>query len=161
MRLRFSIKQPVATNCINIDPFPQNVNDEKVSITNIQNYEYISSFVHDSQCTEILLDKCLNYIPFKKIVDFLSFVSSKLRKNGKLIIINDDLNSVISMYESGKIDCFDLNQLLFGEQSSATDFKSSSLSLVDMVTLLEDIQNLKVIKRQFSNHQFIVEATKS
>jgi len=74
----------------------------------------LDSVCGPSECTEIILDKVLNYIPFRNIGKALEHICSKMRLRGRMIIIFHDVSSIIRKYFIAEINEEELNLALFG-----------------------------------------------
>lgn len=112
---------------------------------------------NDNECTEIIADHILDYIPVSKCHAVLSHYISKLRHGGKIILGGVDLVEANKIAFTGVFDPIAFNELLFGKQQYAWDFKRGIYS-VSLITEYLQSQGLKVTKKRLTPTQFVIEA---
>jgi len=66
-----------------------------------------------SECREIIVS-VLNYIPHNSLENVIRHLESRLRHGGKLVLLFNDVESLIRKYSIGEIDEIELNILLYG-----------------------------------------------
>lgn len=92
------------------------------------------SMCEPSACTEIILDGVLSYINLQAIPQVLHVFISRLRKGGKLIIRDYDLQEVIQKYNNGLLSVADLNLVLFSNTAPSKASAISHVHLHDVIT---------------------------
>lgn len=91
------------------------------------------SICEQNACTEIIVDGALSYLNLQHIPSFLQILISRMRKNGKIIINDYDVNNVLQRYNNGILSIADLNLVLFGNGGPS---KTSSVSHTDLHDIL-------------------------
>lgn len=83
----------------------------------------------ESECTEIILEHILNYVPYNNLEKVITHICSRLRHGGKIIIVFNDINSIIRKYNIGELDEESLNSMLYGNglRNSFSSYYISSL----------------------------------
>lgn len=110
-----------------------------------------------SECIELLLDETLHFIPLQKIPPLLKKLITRLRKNGKIIVVGYDINECIKMYMNGRMSLADLNLVLFNQDVLR---KSSCISYTDIVNILNE-SGIKISSIELNNEKFIVVGQRS
>lgn len=107
-----------------------------------------------AECIELVLDDILQYIPLQQIPLVIQKLATRLRKQAKLTIVSNDVNSCINMYKNGRMSLADLNLVLYGVNNIK---KISCISHTDITKLIEQI-GLKIISVEISGEKFIIVA---
>lgn len=81
--------------------------DIREDILNINNY------CRDNTVEEFLMSHTYEHIPIVKMEVFLNKILKKLKKRGKLTIIQTDIKKVIDLYKEEKIDFYCLRDIIF------------------------------------------------
>lgn len=107
--------------------------------------------VADAECTEILAEDLIDYLPLPKMGEVLKWVRSKMRHGCKLIIGGTDIYELSKAFSSFHISLTDFNKLVYSEG------KSTMLTLPALVELIEQLE-LKVITKRVNNFKMVVVA---
>lgn len=81
----------------------------------------------------------------------------KLRHGGTLVIGGTDCYELSRNYVLGNLNTLEFNSAMFGNQESPWSMKQSSMSLKDLVDLMESV-GLHVMKKRVYGVQMVVEA---
>lgn len=108
--------------------------------------------VETNQATEILIDLSLGRIPTEKIPGVMKIWSEKLRKGGKLILNDLDLNQLAKAITSKKNNDLQINQLLYGNRVSC-------LTLETVSNIIRSL-GLKILKRSLVEFEYSIEAVR-
>ena len=150
MKVHINVGKPAINGYINLDP----MGGEDKCVGQITN---INGIAEDAECTEILADDILDFIPSNEILNTLRHYVGKLRHGGKLIIGGTDLHSVCQAIVTKQLNCVEANHLLHGEQNNTWAFKYGQINLDDLVKLLSDL-GLKIMKKRLNSYKMCVEA---
>jgi hypothetical protein len=137
---------------LNIDPLSSE--DDIQSGKKVQgNIFDLNWAVEDAECTSIVAEDIINYVPAENIAQVLDNWVRKLRHNGTIIITGVDLYEVCRGINGRYIDLENANQLFYGE----TGEKKSILSGSDLTRALEEC-GLKIIKNRYNSYKYTIEA---
>lgn len=103
MKLHICINQPPLAGYVNIDAAKTQVD--------LGNMDMIAE---PAECTEVIVNDVLKFMPYEKIPEVIQHLASKLRHGGKITFIFTDVNSIIREYNRGSVNEKTLNQLLYG-----------------------------------------------
>lgn len=152
MRVKISVNKFSYSGYFNIDPDPivySEIDNPPLSIRDLE-------VLDDKECDEIVLEECLSYIPHQNLGNYLENVIKKIKRGGKLTIIDSDIKKISMDYVYGSISEDIFNEKVFGSQTRPSLFKCSSLSL----TLLKDFisEKYKISKiKNIDNYTFVME----
>lgn len=107
------------------------------------------NIVGDAECTEILADDLIDYIPLEKMGEILGWIRSKMRHGCKLILGGTDIYEVSRAFSSYYIGLNDLNKLLYAQNKSAV------LTLPALVELVQQL-GLKIISKRVNGYKMVV-----
>lgn len=141
MRVKISVNKFAYSGYYNIDPDPVIIDGVNTTPSSIRDLDQLD----DRECDEIILDECLCYIPHAELGNYLDKVLKKLRKGGKLVIIDKDVRSLSYDYYSGIVNEDYYNNALFGNQNRPSTFKTSCLSLKMIKEHLSEICKISKI----------------
>ena len=117
--------------CVNKQPLVGynniNVAEQKVDFGNLD------MVCARAECTEIILDDMLEYIPLQQVPGLLVQLITRIRKNGRLIINSLDLNETIKQYSNGLLSIADFNAMIYGNTNI---HKCSAFSHTDLHGIL-------------------------
>ena len=102
MKLHLSVNKLELAGYTNIDVTKQPIDLGK-----------LDNICSTSECTDIIVDDLLRFIPYEALPGVAQHLISKLRHKGRITIIFTDFNSIIREFNTGNIDEKTLNQLLF------------------------------------------------
>ena len=100
-----------------------------------------------SECREIIVDNVLDYIPFNSLETVIQHLCSKIRHKGRMVILFNDVNSIIRKYNMAEITEEELNNTLFGHgqrSSFSYYYISDILSKTDLSIASIDIEDGQV-----------------
>lgn len=103
MKLYISVGQAPLAGFMNID-----VTKHQINLGNLDN------FCDDAECTEIILDGVIQFVPYEKIKDVMLHLLKKLRHGGTFKLTFTDINCIIREYTKGGLNYESLNAMLFG-----------------------------------------------
>lgn len=128
----------------------RNENYEAMGYLAIDNINAIDYIVNDSECTSIIIDTFLNSFPIINVPEILFKVVSKLRINGEITIIDNDIDFIANSYTRGTISFIELNQHYF-----SNNHIRSFIRLEDIEEMLKQ-SNLKIKSKQLKNNTFTI-----
>lgn len=155
VKVRLSINDIPFSGYLNIDPNPiieQDKNFDNIVKNSILN---IDAYVDDNECEEILAPNVLNYISYKKIPVFLLHLKKKLKKDGELIIGGSDFSLLSRSLNFEAIDLNTLNEFLFGKQSAPSEFKKSTITMMELTKIAQNA-GFTVVEQFAENHNMYV-----
>ena len=103
MKLNISIGNTELSGYTNID-----VATAKIDMGNL------AETCGEAECTDIIVDDVMRFMPHQKIPLVIEHIVSRLRHKGTLTFIFPDLNGVVRSYQNAEIDEEKFNQILFG-----------------------------------------------
>lgn len=106
--------------------------------------------VETNQATEILVDLSLGRVPVDQVVEIMKVWIKKLRKGGKLILNDLDIQQISKAVISKKNTIPQLNHLLY-------DGRVSCLTLEDVSDILRNL-GLRILKKSLVEFEYSVEA---
>ena len=136
--------------CVNKQPLNGynsiNVATQKVDFGNLD------SVCARAECTEMILDDLLEYIPLQQIPGLLAGLITRIRKNGKLIINSLDVNETIKQYSNGLLSIADLNAIVYGNSGIN---KCSAFSHTDLHGILVS-NGLQIVSIELLTNSFTI-----
>jgi hypothetical protein len=132
---------------INLNLFANNPKD---GYTNADGVFIITNQCENGEATEILSENVLEYIPLDHYFGTISNWLSKLRHNGKLIIVTQDIYGLTRKYLNGELNLGEYNLAMFGS-SSAPAQKRSGVSMHELKQLVKQV-GLTLEKSYFSDN---------
>ena len=102
MKLHLSVNKLELAGYTNIDVTKQPIDLGK-----------LDNICSTSECTDIIVDDLLRFIPYEALPGVVQHISSKLRHKGRITLIFTDFNSIIREFNIGNIDEKTLNKILF------------------------------------------------
>jgi hypothetical protein len=139
MKLQISVGQPPLAGFLNID-----ATTAQVDLGNLE------GICEAAECTEILINDVLKFMPYEKLPEVIHHISSRMRHGAKLTLIFTDVNSVIREYNRGAVDEKLLNQLVFNGARSAFSYDY-------MVRIIQAVR-LELLEVNISKEQVIITA---
>ena len=127
----------------------------KISPINGENPLFLDRWIDDGECYEIIVDGILDYVPFEQLQNYVTGLSKKLAKNGKLIVVGTDALEIAHSYFSGIIDTPQYNKLVYGEKRHSWEFKQGMLQLEELCELFKSL-NLKIINKRLYNFKYSI-----
>lgn len=101
----------------------------KIYLSNARNEDYesmghirmddiskIDYVVDDAECTNIIVDTFLNQFPLTQVPEVLFKLVSKLRINGEICIIDNDIDLIANNYTRGILSFMELNEHYFADR---------------------------------------------
>ncbi len=152
MKINISINKPALNGYLNLSP----MGGENQCVGQITN---LNGLAEDAECTEILADDILDFIPSNEILNVLRHYTSKLRHGGKLTIGGTDLHSLCQAIVTKQLNCVEANHLLHGQQDGPWAFKYGQINMDDLVKLLSDL-GLQITKKRLNSFKMCVEAVR-
>ncbi len=140
---------------ININPFAENADGEKVIRADISN---LDKHVDDSELNELRAVDVLNYIEIQKVESTISNWCQKIRLGGKIIIGGIDLMEVCKSFSEYKSDLTEANILLHGSQEKPYLIRRSSFTAIGLADYMSSKFNFTILKKRINSHTMIVEA---
>jgi hypothetical protein len=130
MKLRLSVGEIPKSGYCNIDPIPKMNGDAGLTVKPID-FRVLDFFdiSKDAECTEVLIDGAIDYVSSESLLSFLQYFCKKLRKYGEIHINGLDINEVARYIYNDEISEESANQVLFGRQDSAWNFKNGCHSM--------------------------------
>lgn len=140
---------------LNIDPFVQEGNEEKIQ----GDFSNLDLHVEDSEANEIIAMHVMKHVPFKNIYTLFQHWAKKLRIGGKIVVCDTDASEVCKKYANNDINILQFNELIYGQQTDPSKVINCMITMVDIIGVLENL-GLKVTKKRLDGFQMCVEATR-
>ena len=152
-------EEDILNGYLNVYPWSYEETEEpNVKIGNLLN---LGALVDDSEATEIIANKVIDYLSPKEIYIALEEWIKKLRYGGKITIIGTDLYLVAKSILSFKITSEEANRHLFGNQKEEYLIKRVALNGEGVANYLEDMKKGLEIEEKYylpQNYQYVVTA---
>jgi hypothetical protein len=123
MKLHICVGQPSLAGFVNIDAAKHPVDLGK-----------LDNICEAAECTEIIINDILKFMPYEKLPEVIHHISTKLRHKGKATLIFTDVNSVIREYNRGNVSEKTLNELLYNGARSCFSYEHM-LNIIKAVRL--------------------------
>lgn len=120
-----------------------------------QNPVKINNYLDDGEADEIICDNILEYVPISNLMEFIKALSGKVKHEGTITFVGQDLMIISEAYIRGEIDILSLNKTLFGLANHAWNFKLSCVTLSDVNEICGQL-GLKVLERKLNNTEFVI-----
>jgi len=131
MKLYIMVNQQPLQGYVNID-----VSKHPIDLGNLD------QVCEDAECTEIVLNDILRFIPYSQIPTVIQHLSKKLRHNGKVTFIFSDLNNIIRKYNKATINEQDLNNLMFSNGGRSCFSYTYLLAIIKAVKI--DVKSVDI-----------------
>jgi hypothetical protein len=117
-------------------------------------FNNLNNVCEQAECTDLILDEILEYIPIQNVIDVLTQFITRLRKNGRFTIVGIDINDTLKAYHNGQLSIADLNAMIFGTEKI---HKCSAFSYTDLEPILTS-KGLQIISIDLLGSKFILTA---
>jgi len=134
---------------LNVGPYISK-ESEYTKCSDIKN---LDTFLDDGEAEEIIAYRVLKYISYNSIPSVLAHWGKKLKRGGKLIIEEVDVQNVCREFTYRRMDLTELNASLYGDEDHI-DCKSV-LRIPELCKLMEEIGFKIMIKRLQGNFLII------
>lgn len=157
MKINLLLDNPTGTinGHKNIDPFA-NGSDERI-LGDIFNLDWIAD---NSECDEIVAKNVLEYYPTDQNANILTAWMKKIKRGGRFIFEQLDLDAVCEAYYRGDINFVTMRELLFGKQDKSWNTKKSILNMHSIISFLEG-SGFSIKQKRFENLSFCIVATRN
>ena len=135
MKLHISLGQPDLAGFVNIDVSKQNIDLGK-----------LDNLCEASECTKIIINDVLKFMPYDKIPFVIQHLASRLRHRGTITFIFTDINSMVREYNLATINEKTLNRLLY-ENGSRSSFSIDYLERIFKAVRL-NVKEANISKEQ-------------
>lgn len=155
----------ILTGYLNIDPTHDasdlNVLTKESLSRNIVKADIrnLDSHIENAECKEIIVNSVSDFLEFEDAIAAIKHWVSKLRHNGKLVIIGSDAHEICKQFLQGDIELPEFNKKIHGDFSEPWDVKMSHFTMESMSELLQSL-DLNISKKRIRNTNFIVEAVR-
>ena len=122
----------------------------------VPNIMSLDSVVLDSEATDIVVKNYLSQFADNELMPLLQKIVSKLRINGAITILDNDIDITYMKYDRGDIDLKMLNSIVFRGQS-----KKSFLNIETVKDLVKDVFTLEHSSVDAQTGNFIVKARRT
>ena len=151
--------EDVLNGYLNIHPWTfEETEEPNVKIGNLLN---LGTLVDDSEATEIIANKVIDYLSPAEIRPAMEEWIKKLRHGGKITIIGTDLYLVTKSILSFKLTSGEANEYLFGDQKEEYLIKRVALNCEGVANYLKEIDKDLEIEEKYhlpQNYQYVVTA---
>ncbi len=152
MKLQLSVNKAPLNGYMNLDRSPVDPDSQPAFTGTFLN---LSALIEESECTEILADDLLDYIPADEIMASLEYWVKLLRHGGKLIVGGTDLYEVSKAVSNQTLNIKEANEVLHGSGVE----RINQLSIVDLLELLKSL-GLNIITRRINGFKMVVVAVR-
>ncbi len=111
----------------------------------------INSILDDAEAIELNVGNVLEYISYDKTKDLFDWLTTKLRKQGKLVLSGNDVTLWVFKVNNCSRSIVDFNNALFG------DSKRSMLSLSVIIDWIDSRPNLTMLSGTINDNSYRVE----
>jgi hypothetical protein len=111
----------------------------------------VNSVLDDAEAIELNVGNVLEYVPYDKTKDLFDWLTTKLRKQGKLVVCGNDVTLWVFKVNNCSRSIVDFNDVLF-ENS-----KRSMLSLSIIKDWVESRPNLTMLSGTINDNSYRVE----
>ena len=146
MKLYITVNKPIPNSYTGIDLATQKID-----------FNNLDPICERAECTEMILDSVLSHIIINKLPDLLKQLITRLRKGGKIIIIDTEINEVLKKYLNGLLNIYDVNCLLFGNEKMNKRGKYSHSDIQQILTN----NNLEIISIALNSTIFTLTAQRN
>lgn len=122
-----------------------NINALQEDVSNLDKH------VMDTECTELITNNTINYIPQNQITQVLNHWISKLRHGATISISSLDIYQVCRSHYNMSLNTSDVINLIYG----GTPPKISVLSMKDLSDFLTQ-RKLKILKKRATNYESVI-----
>ena len=129
---------------------------ETPEYTHVPNIMSLDSTVLDCEATDIVVKDYLSQFADSELMPLLQKIVSKLRINGAITILDNDIDITYMKYDRGDIDLKTLNSIVFRGQS-----KKSFLNIETVKDLVKDVFTLEHSSVDAQSGNFIVKARRT
>lgn len=140
MKMRMSVGKLPMSGYLNIDPCPK-IEKDKIGNFNVKPIDFRAMEFFDTaknaECTEIILDDCLDYFCINAVKSFLGYICGKLRKYGNIHVSGTDVSEISRAFFNGEISEDEFNVFMYGSGKTIWDWKHGCHSMFKIVDILE------------------------
>lgn len=129
---------------------------ETPEYTHVPNIMSLDSVALDCEATDIVVKDYLSQFTDNELMPLLQKILSKLRINGTITILDNDIDITYMKYDRGDIDLKALNSIVFRGQS-----KKSFLNIETVKDLVKDVFTLEHSSVDAQTGNFIVKARRT
>lgn len=152
LNLLFNAPGDCRSGYLNLDHAPQQGSPAtKCDVTKL------GEFVDANEVVELVACDLLDAFPANKVDEVLDHWLSRLAHKGQITISVVDVQMVAKAYLVGKLKLDDVNVLVHGEQDAPGHFRQCSLTMDQLIKVLEH-KKLKVLKKRTENFRAFVTA---
>lgn len=126
---------------------------ESSEYTHVQNIMSLDNVVLDCEATDIVVKDYLSQFADNELEPLLSKIVSKLRTNGAITILDNDIDITYMRYDRGDIDLKTLNAIVFRGQP-----RKSFLNIETVKDLVKTIFTLEHSSVDAQTGNFIIKA---
>lgn len=141
---------------LNISPLIEQDTDTEMNV-DCRNLDAVAC---DAEVSELIVHNVLGYIPPDQVSVVLDNWVRKLRKGGKIIIVDLDAYQVSKAFVQFNIDIDKFNGLLYGNQNLLGFSRATCLTLTGLSNHLSNVYKLKIIKKRIEDLGFVLEAVR-
>lgn len=158
MLLKLSVNRLPLSGYVNVDPAPL-VEADKISNFNLKPIDFrimdVFDVAKDAECEEIIGENVLEYVKSSDVKKFLTYLSQKLRKNGKIYLSGFDNTEICRQYYNDEISEEQYNSIMFGNGDHPWAAKNGCHSLTKIVDILSSI-GIKILSHRCNHGEFFI-----
>lgn len=151
MKLYLSINKKPLNGYLNLSPISQYEETKPCDLKNLDHY------VDRSSLKQIIAEDVIGYIEVENLLDTLRHWVSKLRLNGELVITGIDMYEVCREVLNQNINIPTANKILYGEHQHSWNFRISTVTLYDVVSLLNEL-GLKIMEKKLEGINYCIKS---
>jgi hypothetical protein len=121
---------------------------------NLGNFDNLCA---DNECTEIVADNILQFIPHHEVIELLKYWRKKLRVDGVVKIGGIEARLVNFAFLNGELSLEKFNLLTFGQHNSSWDFHNGLYTIDSITNILRQL-GLKIVTKQIIGYNFVITA---
>ena len=140
---------------LNINPFSENADGKILVRDDVSN---LDKYADDSELTELIAIDVIDFIPANKTSEVIDNWVKKIRIGGKIVIGGVDLFEVCKCLSQYKIDTYDANALIHGNQNKPYMIRRVNFTAIGISEYLKDKFGFEIISKNISNFKMNVEA---
>ena len=128
---------------------------ENIKVGSVEELSQLDKF-DLGELDELILDHVADYFPINKVEEILNRLSKFVKRGGKFIVQGTDLYEICKSYTNYNIDMVEANKVIYGNNPDRV--KRVSFTAVGISSFLEQVVQLKIVKKRISNFTYMIEA---
>lgn len=142
--------EDILPSYLNVSPYIK----EEGKYTKCCDIKNLDDFLDDGEAEEIVAYRVLRHLKFSEVPQIISHWAKKLKRGGKLVIEEVDIQNVCREFAYRRMDLEELNEILFGSKPHLTN--KSVVRMPDICKLVGELGMKVETKRLQGNYLVVV-----